>query len=273
MRRVLGAVAAVMLGVACGGATSSGGSTPTAMAAARAELAPSGQLRMGFPSGPPFLGNQDPSSGRWKGLAITLGNALAKSLGVSLVPTQYPDAPSTYQALVAGKVDVVFAQLAPPQQMPNGVNSTGAVVSVQHTFLVRADSSLQSVSQVDSQGIRVGSNASDGHTGFLTSHLQHAHLIKMSSDDAGLAALSSGQIDAWADGRFALPDLATELPGSRILDGSFFTPMFAFSMLQARSDAATYLNAFVQSELSSGAVKHDIDQAVGKPGVLAGPAS
>lgn len=270
MRPVLVALAVVIVGVACGGAAPSADSTPSAAAVAKAELAPSGQLRLGFPAAPPFIGNQDPSSGQWKGMAITLGNALAKSLGVRMVPTQYPDPITTYQALESGKVDVVLAQL---QVRPDGVGGSGPALSVQHTFLVKGDSPLHSVSDADAQGIRIGSNAGDGHTPFLASHLMHAQLIKFSSDDAGLGALASGKIDAWADGRFALTDLTNHLPGSRILDGSFLTPMFAFSTVSAHTDGAKYLTAFVAAQLANGAIKQDIDTIVDKPGVLAGAAA
>ena len=270
MRPVLVALAVMIVGVACGGAATSAGATPSAAAAAKAELAPTGHLRLGFPAAPPFIGNQDPSSGQWKGLAITLGDALAKSLGVPMVPTQYPDPLTTYEALESGKVDVVLAQL---QVRPDGVGGSGAALSVQHSFLVKGDSSLHSVSDVDRQGIRIGSNATDGHTPFLASHLMHAQLVRLSSDDTGLAALVSGQIDAWADGRFALTDMTSQLPGSRILDGSFLTPMFAFSTESAHANAATYLNAFVAAQLASGAITQDIATIVGKPGVLAGAAA
>jgi polar amino acid transport system substrate-binding protein len=225
---------------------------------------------MGFPAAPPFLGQKDPSSGQWKGLAITIGEALAKKLGVSLMPSQYAGPPQTYQALQTGQVDVVFAQVQ-LNLMPQGMSSTGAVVSVEHSYLVRGDSALHNVSDVDRDGIKVGSNATDGHTPFLVSYLKHAQLIKFSSDDAGMAALAAGKIDAWADGRFALVDLTTQLAGSRILDGSFLTPMFAFTALSSHTSGATYLNSFVTAELSAGDVKRYIDTIVGKPGVIAGP--
>jgi polar amino acid transport system substrate-binding protein len=214
------------------------------------------------------LGQQDPQSGKWKGLAITMGNALAAKLGVSLVPTQDGSPNQTYQALQAGNVDVVLAQL---QLKPDGVSSTGAVVSVEHTFLVSAGSALKSVADADRQGVRIGAVGGEGHTTFLASHLQHAQLVKFTSDAQGLAALAGGQIDAYASGRFALVDMSSQVPGSRILDGSFFTPMLAFATLSSRSTGAAFLNTFAVSELSTGQVQRDIDAIVARPGVVAGP--
>jgi polar amino acid transport system substrate-binding protein len=173
-----------------------------------------------------------------------------------------------YQALQSGSVDVV---LAPMQLKPDYALSTGAVVSVEHTFLVRGGSSLKSVADVDRPGIKVGAAGGEGHTAFLASHLQHAQLVQFAGDAQGLTALAAGQIDAYANGRFALVDMSSQVAGSRILDGSFFTPMFAFATLSSRSIGATYLNTFAASELSSGAVQRDIDAVVARPGVLAGP--
>ena len=272
MKRVLVAIGiASMLGAACGGAPGSGSNasaSPGIGGAARADLAPTGRLRLAFPASPPFLGQQDPQSGKWKGLAITMGNALAAQLGVSLVPIQSPGPAQTYQALQSGSVDVALAQL---QLKPDGVSSTGAVVSVEHTFLVRADSALKSVADVDRQGIKIGGVGSEGHTAILGSRLQHAQLVRFNSDAQGLAALAAGQIDAYASGRFALVDMSSQIPGSRILDGSFFTPMLAFATLSSRSTGAAFLNTFAVSELSTGQVQRDIDAIVARPGVVAGP--
>ena len=268
---VLFGVASVFL-AACagGGGTPSAGSSPSASAAVRADLAPTGQLRLGFPAQPPFLGQKDPSSGQWKGLAIAIGEALAKSLGVPFAPTQYAGPPLAYQALQSGQVDVAFAQV---QLKPGGVSSTGVIVSVQHSFLVKASSSFSNVADIDRAGIKVGSNAMEGHTPILAMQLKHAKLVQFNSTGAGIAALAAGQIDAWADGRVGLEGASTQVPGSRILDGSFFTPMFAFETQSSHTDGISFLDSFAATQLSSGAIQLDIDKIIGKPGVLPGAAA
>lgn len=263
---------ALLFAAACagGGGSTIAGSSPSASAAVRADLAPTGQLRLGFPAQPPFLGQKDPSSGQWKGLAIAIGEALAKSLGVPLSPTQFAGPPLAYQALQSGQVDVAFAQV---QLKPGGVSSTGVIVSVQHSFLVRASATLSTVADIDRDGIKVGSNAMEGHTPILAAQLKHAKLVQFTTTGAGVAALAAGQIDAWADGRAALEGVSAQIPGSRVLDGSFFTPMFAFEAQASHTDGVAYLDSFAATQLSSGAIKQDIDTIVGKPGVLAGAAA
>ena len=267
---LFGVVLLFLAACASGGGSTTAGSSPSASAAVRADLAPTGRLRLGFPAQPPFLGQKDPSSGQWKGLAIATGEALAKSLGVPLAPTQFGGPPLAYQALQTGQIDVAFAQV---QLKPGGVSSTGVIVSVQHSFLVRANVTFGNVADIDRDGIKVGSNAMEGHTPILAARLKHAKLVQFTSTGAGIAALAAGQIDAWADGRTALEGMSAQIPGSRVLDGSFFTPMFAFETQTSHTDGVAYLDSFAASQLSSGAIKQDIDTIIGKPGVLAGEAA
>ena len=263
---------AAIFGVACGGTAAAGVNAPAArdaQAVARADLAPTGHLRLGFPAAPPFLGQQDPSSGRWKGLAISLGNSLAAKLGVSLVPVVYADPESAYRALLAGQVDVV---LGPVQAKPDGTAGTVPAVSVEHTYLVRAGSALQNVSDVDRPGIRVGSVAGSPHTAFLSAHLAHATLVQFATDADALAALAAGHIDAYANVRLALAGLMSKVPGSRMLAGTFLDAGFGFVIPSSRAKGSVFLNSFVESEVSSGQLQRLV-QAIDKPGVLAGPAA
>ena len=270
MRRLLvGLVVIPLLEAGCGTAAHAAGSShanPT-LAAARAALAPTGKLRLGFPTAPPFLGQQDPSSGRWTGVAVTLGAALAATLGVPLEPVRYDNPPAAYQALMSGSVDVV---MAPLQIKPAGVSGTPVLMRVQHSFLVKSGSPLQSVSDVDRSGITLGSGRGEGHTPVLAAQLHNAKLLQFSPDQAGVAALMAGQIDAYAGGRAELAGAMAQAPGLRILDGSFFTPGFGFATLASDTKGAAYLNSFAAAQLSSGDVVRDID-ALNKPGVLPGP--
>jgi len=201
-------------------------------------------------------------------VAISLGNALAARLGVTLAPVQYADAGAAYQALESGKVDIV---LAPIQAKPDGTSSTQAVLSLEHTYLVRSNSPLQSVSDVDSQGIKVGSAEGSPHTAFLANHLQHAQLIPFPTEADALAALAVGKIDAYANVRFALAGLMAKVPGSRMLNGTFFSAGFGFVTSSMHAKGSAYLNSFVASELSGGQLEQLV-HALGKPGVLAGVA-
>lgn len=263
---------ASILVAGCGAAGSPGaetGPTPDRTVAVRADLAPTGPIRLGFPAAPPFLGQQDPSSGQWKGLAITLGEAMATKLGVGVVPTPYADPGKVYQALLAGDVDVVLAQL---QVKPATATGTGAVISLEHSYLVGSGSPLASASDVDRPGIRVGSVQGSPHTAFLASHLQHAQLVQFGSSTEALAALAAGKIDAYADVRFALIGLARLAPGSRVVSGSFFTPGLGLVTLSVHSVGEAFLGSFVASELAAGDVQRAV-QAIGMPGLVVGPAA
>lgn len=255
-----------VLGAACNATASAVTHTASPAAAARAELAATGRLRLGFPANPPFFGQRDAASGHWNGLAIGLGQALAAQLGVSLEPVIFADPEQTYQALASGQVDVV---LAPLQVRPASTTGTEAVVSLEHTYLVRSGSPLADAADVDRPGVKVGSVAGSPHTAFLASHLQHAQLEQVATDADGAAALAAGRIDAFAEARPVLAGMAGNIPGSRILNGAFFTPGFGFAVVSIHNRGAAFVSSFVAAALASGQVQRAVD-AVGKPGLVAG---
>src|SRR5688572_16376313 len=64
-------------------------SPPTVPPAARAELAPTGKLRVGLILSNQVLVTKDPSTGELRGVTIHLGKALAQRLGVPFEPVGY----------------------------------------------------------------------------------------------------------------------------------------------------------------------------------------
>lgn len=145
------------------------------------------------------------------------------------------------------------------------MTATTPILLIQHTYMVRADSQLQSVQDVDKSGIRVASVMSDGHTPFLVSHLMHAQLVQVASNTAGLDDLRAGQVDAFASGRFVLAGALSQVSGARLLTGNFFIGQIAVAAPSGHIDASTFLQNFVNQEVNSGAIQTSIN-ALGGPG-------
>lgn len=260
-------IAVPLLVMACGG----GGSTartasPSANrvpAAVLAELAPTGKLRVALTEQPPAVAKSDQATGSLSGIGVDFGRALAAQLGVPFTPLGFPNPGAALAAVVAGSADLAVVPLVAVQQP--SLSATTPIFVIQHTYMVRADSPLQSVEDIDRAGVRVATVTSDGHTPFLVSHLTHARLVQVASDKIGLDDLRAGQVDAFAGGRFGLAGDLGQVSGARLLTGSFFNAQIGIAASNGHADASAFLQDFVNQEVSSGAIQTSIN-ALGGPG-------
>jgi polar amino acid transport system substrate-binding protein len=120
--------------------------------------------------------------------------------------------------------------------------------------------------------VRIASVSGNGHTPVLAGQLKHAQLVKVPDDAIGLEMPKAGQVDAFANGRFALIGKAAQVPGSRLLDESFFTVRLAFVVPHGHPAGLAYLSEFVEELRASGAIQQAISSA-GLQAVTVAPAA
>jgi polar amino acid transport system substrate-binding protein len=185
-------------------------------------------------------------------VAVGLTAALAKSLGVpyQVVETAVP--PKIAAEADAGKWDVAFLPIVPGPALP--VQFTSPYMLVPHGLTVRSDSNIQNLAQADQPGVRIASEAGSGHTQQLISYLKHAQVVQVAGEQQGLQMLQSGQVQAYASGRFELLQLTARLNWLRVLDGDFFVAHFAAAVPTTHAAGLAYLSDFIEREKASGAV-------------------
>ena len=274
---IIPAVIALVGVAACGSSTSPSHSgtanTPAAAgvpAAVLAELAPSGRLRVGIPMDPPLFGVKDAATGTLRGIGIDLATALAQQLGVSVDTVSYPDSGAEVASARSGAWDVSI--LPATAQATAVANLTSPFLLVPHTFLVRADSRIRTVTDADQPGVRIASEAGNPHTAVLAGQLKHAQLVKVEDTAAGLKLLATGQVDAFADGRSPLRAIAAQMSGVRLLADDFFVARFALAVPLGHTAGQAFLARFIESEKASGFVQQAIDR-LGKPDITVAPAA
>ena len=119
----------------------------------RQALAPTGKLRGAFLLSPIYA-TKDSATGELKGVAIDLGQALARRIGVPFEPVNYASVPEVIGGAKTGAWDVALM----------GINTERAAVmdfsapymEVEQGYLVRAGVSIATETDVDKTGIRVG---------------------------------------------------------------------------------------------------------------------
>jgi polar amino acid transport system substrate-binding protein len=232
--------------------------TPQVTPAARAELAPTGKLRVGINFQNALLTRKDPATGEAGGIALDLAQELGRRLGVPVEIIAYPTAGHLADAVKSGAWDVAF--LAAEPQRANVIAFTAPYAEIETTYLVPAGSPFRRVEDVDRDGVRIAVGAKGGPDLALSRSLKHAQLMRAPSSAAATTMFVTDKLDALAGLKPVLVVDADRLPGSRILEGRFSVVGQAVGTHKGRDAGAQYLSEFVEDIKASGLVARVIEK-------------
>jgi polar amino acid transport system substrate-binding protein len=224
--------------------------------AVRAELAPGGTLRVGLNLSNFLLVTDGASGGAPTGIVPDLAAGIAARLGVDLAWVRYPDA-GLLSAGAAGERaadawDVAFMGAEPARAKL--IAFTAAYVEIDATYLVRADSPLLAVEDVDRAGVRIAAAARAAYTLYLQRTLRYAELVSAEGLEGSFRRFSDGRLEALAGLRPRLLQDVERLPGARILPGRFTAVQQAIATPVGRPRAFAFLREFAEAARSDGTV-------------------
>jgi polar amino acid transport system substrate-binding protein len=234
----------------------------------RQALAPTGKLRVALQQGNALNVTEDPVSGEIKGLGFELGKELARRIGVPFEPVLYPSIGSILDSGRSGAWDVAHVGFSP--ERAKDLDFAPVHLEVEFGYLVRTDSSVSTMADVDRAGVRVAVQEKSGPDAFFTRNLKNAALVRASSNPGALEALKSGNAEAMGSIKPILFDMSKQLPGSQVLDGRAGIDPHALAMPKGRERAMPYLRQFMEDAKSQGLVKAAIERA-GLRGALVAP--
>ena len=215
--------------------------TPHVPPAARAELAPSGKLRVGINFQNALLTRKDPATGEAGGIALDLARELGRRLAIPVEIVPYKTAGLLAEAVKSGEWDVAF--LAAEPQRASVIAFTAPYVEIETTYLVQPGSPFRRVEDVDRAGVRIAVGAKGGPDLALSRSLKHAQLARAPTSAAARKLFVSEKLDALAGLRPTLVQVAKDIPGSRVLDGRFSVVGQAVGTHPSRPAGAQYLRA------------------------------
>ncbi len=256
MRRVSRLIWIALLLTACTDSMS------TVDEATRAELLPTGTLRVATPVGPAMSATfavEDAAGGGLRGPTVTLGAALADALGVPVNYVRYSSSGAVTAAGPRNEWDVTFVPRDPDRA---AVIDFGPDYSVfDSTFMVRAGLDAATIDELDAVGRSVGAVNSTTTGRAAARTLDRATLTEYESVDEMRELLNTGELDAIALGRLTLTSLAPSLPGARILEEGFHSTATAVAVPKGRSAALAYVTSFVEDAKRSGLAREALDEA------------
>jgi polar amino acid transport system substrate-binding protein len=235
---------------------------------ARAELAPSGTLRVGLNYQNFLLVLKDAPDGTPQGIAPDLARELARRAGLPIEYVRFDSAGKAADAVTADAWDVAFLGAEP--QRAGTIAFSAAYLEIPITFLVPEDSRIGKLEDIDQNGVRVAVADKSAYDLYLTRTLKRAKLERVPGIGESFDLFVERKLEALAGLKPRLVSDAERLPGSRILEGQVSAVQQAAGVPKARPRAAQFLRAFIEDIKASGLVGRTIEKH-GVRGVTVAP--
>jgi polar amino acid transport system substrate-binding protein len=222
-------------------------------------FAPTGKLRASINLGNPILANRDPVTSEPKGVSIDLANAFAQRLGVDVELVVFEKAANSVEAVAQEVADIGFFAIDPLRG--TNISFTAAYVLIEGSYMVRADSKIQSNDEVDRAGHRVTVGKGSAYDLFLTRELKHAEIVRAPSSPAVVDVFLEQNLEVASGVKQQLEADAKRLPNLRLLPGRFMVIQQAMGLPKSRGEpAAEVLRGFVEEMKASGFIQQALEK-------------
>lgn len=226
------------------------------------KLCPTGVLRAAINVGNPILAHRDKTTGSVSGVSIDLAHELARRLGVEAELSVFDTAAESVEAVSGNQADVGFFAIDPKRG--EALLFTAPYVLIKGAYLVRENSPILSMEEVDQPGIKVVVGQGSAYDLHLSRTLAHAQIVRAPSSPAVVDFFLNKGLDVAAGVRQQIEADAARLGGLRLLDGHFMQIQQAMGTPRSRGEgAAAFVRRFVEDMKKQGFVaealaRHDI---------------
>ncbi len=222
------------------------------------QLAPTGVLRAGINMSNFLLVTGETAGGDPDGVSPDMAAAIAEKLGVpcKLVPFKSPGE----VADAAGKNIWDIGNIGAEPQRAKVMDFTAAYVEIEATYMVPANSPIQSIEEVDREGVRIAHPPRSAYGLWLANNIKHATLVPAEGLGGAFDLFVNEGLDALAGLRPGLIKDIDKVPGARMLDGQFSAVQQAVGVNKGNDAAYAFLKEFVEEAKASGFVAGLIDK-------------
>jgi putative glutamine transport system substrate-binding protein len=260
MKKTISILLALMLLfalVACGGGTKQPDPTPTStrqggeggdkLPAQVQAIVDRGTLRVGVKVDVPGFGFQNPDTGEMEGIEIDIARELAKRLlgDETKISTTGVTAQTRGPLLDNNEVDMIIATFTITEERKQSFNFTEPYYTDAIGFLVKKDSGIETMQDLDGKTIGVAQSATTKDAiiekakelGISVSFSEYASYPEIN------AALASGRIDAFSVDKSILLGYINDT--TKILEEGFKPQEYGIATKFDNKDLAAYVNDFV----------------------------
>jgi len=223
-----------------------------------AELTDPARLRVGINLGNILLVTGTSPNGDPQGVAPDMAAAIAERLGVAVSYQTYATPGEVADAVARDEWDIGLIAVEP--ERAEKIAFCDAYVEIEATYLVPANSPLQSIEDVDRPGVRIAVSDRAAYDLYLTRKLKHAQLHRAKGLAGAFELFKAEKLDALAGLVPALKENSESLPGSRVLDGRYTTVRQAIGTKPQNVALKAFVEKFIAEARDSGLVARLIEK-------------
>ncbi len=227
----------------------------TNAASMRDILAPYGRLRAAINFGNTVLTKRGPTLDESGGVSVAIARELAKRLGVPIELIPFEGAGAVVAQAKNDVWDVAFMAIDPLRAQDVGF--TAPYVLIEGGYMVRDDSPLHDIADVDRPGIRMTVGKGSAYDLYLTRNIKHAELVRDETSAESIARFLNEKIDVAAGVKASLLDYVKGHTGVRVLDGRFMVIEQAMVTVHGPQALAT-IAALIEEVKASGFVAREL---------------
>lgn len=240
------------------------------LTAQRTPLAKDDMIRAAYLASNPAQATKDPATGEARGVVPDLARELERTRGVKVTLVGLPNPQRVIDAVRSGEAEIGFIAYNPERAGP--VEFSKPYLLVNQTFIVKNDSPIQSIADIDHQGRKLGATRADSIALYLRRTLKQGTLIELddTSRDTIERLLRDGAIDAFGANRQRLTDWVNAAKGVRVLADDLYGVEQAIIVAGGRRDALDAANQFIDEVRRSGFLKASAEKS-GVVGIAVAP--
>ena len=220
----------------------------------REELTKNKTLRVGINASNFLLVSGINSDGSPFGIAPDLGRLFAHELEVTPKFIVFENPGKLADAGLEGAWDIAFVGNEP--QRAKDIAFSAPYLEIPVTFLVREDSLIKDLSEIDQVGNRISVMNRSAYDLYLTAKIKHATIVRAKSIDESFEQFIHDDLEVLGGLKPRLESDCEKLPGSRVLDGQITSIKQSAGTLPAHEESANYLHEFIERTKATGVVSN-----------------
>jgi polar amino acid transport system substrate-binding protein len=240
------------------------------LTAQRTPFSKNDMVRAAYLASNPAQATKDPATGQPRGVVPDLVRELERTRGVTVTLIGKPNPQGVIDAVRNGEAEIGFVAYNPERAGP--VEFTKPYLLVNQTFIVKNDSAIKSIADIDRPGRKLGATRADSIALFLRRTLKQGQLLELddTSQNTIQRLLQDGAIDAFGSNRQRLTDWTKGAKGVRLLSDDLYGVEQAIIVPGGRRDALDAANQFIDEVRRSGFLKASVERS-GVVGIAIAP--
>ena len=232
-------------------------------------IAPKGHLRVAINLGNGVLAQKNSETGALGGVSVRLAETFANELGLAFELIEYPAAGKVVDAVSIDEWDLAFLAIDPLRS--KSILFTDPYVIIEGGYLIRTESSLRSIGDVDKDGIQIAVGKNAAYDLYLSRTLQHAEIVRAPTTPDAIDLFLAGNIDVLAGIKSSLVQLAKENNKVKVLDGTFMQIKQAMAVPTRSAAIKSTMDSFISEMLVSNFIKEELARSGQDPYLAVSP--